>query len=73
MVLKVYRRFPSTNPTVESQMFTQCNAPEFTQTRVTGGCFVINPTGVPGDTIDGCQLITPVAPTTWSTIKSLYR
>jgi hypothetical protein len=43
-----------------------CNAPIFQVYRVTGNCYVINPTGNPV----ACQLA--VTPATWSSVKSLY-
>jgi hypothetical protein len=73
LVIEVLRRFPSVNPTVESVLFTQCDAPLFTKTRVSGGCFVFNPTVPPGEFVDGCQVKVPVAPNSWTKIKSLYR
>ncbi|UCE02892.1 MAG: hypothetical protein JSW67_01440 [Candidatus Latescibacterota bacterium] len=73
LVIRVLRRFPSTNPTVQSPLFTQCDGPLFTKTRVTGGCFVFNPTVGPGGMVDDCEIKVPVAPNSWSKIKSLYR
>jgi hypothetical protein len=74
-VIRVFRRFPSRNPEYEAVLFTQCDFPEFTMTRVTGGCYVLNPTVPPGATVDGCALtpVVVVEQETWSKIKELYR
>jgi len=74
-VIRVLHRFPPQNPTFPFLLFNQCDAPLYTQTSVTGGCYVLNPTVPCGGTVDGCKLIGcgAVESKTWSRIKSLYR
>ena len=75
-VIRVLRKFPPTNPTALSVLFTQCDTPFFTVTTMTGGCYVLNPTVEPGQAVGDppCTLNgTPVTATTWSGIKQLFR
>jgi len=76
-VIRVLHRFPPSNPTFPFLLFNQCDAPLYTQTSVTGGCYVLNPTVPCGKTVNGCTLVGcgPVAVElkTWTRIKSLYR
>jgi hypothetical protein len=75
-VIRVLRKFPATNPTALSVLFTQCNTPFFTVTTMSGGCYVLNPTVNPGESVgDPPCLLTgdPVEAKTWSGIKQLFR
>lgn len=75
-VIRVLRRFPPIQEGVESVLFTQCNLPLATITKVTGGCYVLNPTVQPGESVGDppCKLVgSPVTKTTWSSIKELFR
>jgi len=73
-VLRVLHKFPPSNPEFPRLLFNQCDAPAFTKTSVTGGCYVINPTVPCGQTVGGCVLrCDAVDSKTWSEIKSLYR
>lgn len=78
-VIRVLRRFPPLNPEVSSVLFTQCNLPSATITTPTGGCYVINPTVGPGESVGDppCRLVRalPVAAraSTWSAVKDLFR
>ncbi len=75
LVLRVTHKFPPSNPVYASPMFTRCDGPIFTPTTVTGGCYVINPTVGPGETVGDCTLMetSSVESTAWSMIKLLYR
>ncbi|MFQ5598982.1 MAG: hypothetical protein ACE5G2_00355 [Candidatus Krumholzibacteriia bacterium] len=64
-VLQVVRKFPRSNPNAD-QHFNQCDDPAFTITRVTGGCYVLNPVGT-------LPCSVAVEESTWSAIKTLYR
>jgi hypothetical protein len=74
-VVRVRRRFPATVPQSPNPLLAQCDDPSFTRTRVTGGCYVLNPTVAEGESVGGCLLAerTAVQPLTWSGIKHLYR
>jgi hypothetical protein len=81
-VIRVLHRFPPSSPEFPRLLFNQCDAPIYTQTAPTGGCYVLNPS-VPdpcsptGQIINGCEIhcLAPIAVTakTWSRIKQLYR
>ena len=73
LVLRVTRKFPPSDSQFPHPLFITCDTP-WLQT-VTGGCYVINPTVGPGETVGDCTLIetTSVESRTWSTIKLLYR
>ena len=76
IVVQVRRKFPPGSPSFPQQLITQCNAPIFTSTLVTGGCYVINPSVGVGQTVNGCTLvryITAVEKNTWGRVKALYR
>lgn len=75
IVLRVGRRFPPSSNEFPQELFTQCDSPQFTSTIVTGGCYVLNPTGGVGDVIDGCELFmrTAIEENTWGGVKSLYK
>jgi hypothetical protein len=76
-VLTVLRRFPSTVEGVQSPLIRLCDRPEFTPIRVSGGCYVLNPSDpTPGTVIDGCELVsetTAIQEGNWSHIKALFR
>jgi hypothetical protein len=65
-VLVVKRRYPTTNAAWQTPVILGCNAPFFTPARVTGACYIINPTGNPV----GCQV--PVTESTWTRVKQLF-
>ena len=74
---RVIRVQPS-NPSFPFPLLKQCDAPIYTQTAVTGGCYVLNPSFPPRCFfIGGCFIPPPccqaVEPETWSRIKNLYR
>ena len=79
-VIRVLRKFPSTNPMAQSTLFTQCNPPFFTATTVRGDCYVLNPSeqtlvaqqvGDPPCYLGACM--TAVEANAWSHIKQLFR
>lgn len=76
VVIRVMKRFPHTNPELPYPWYSTCDL-IFAPVTVTGGCYVLNPTVAPGESVGDppCQLATPtaVASDTWSTIKRLYR
>ena len=75
-VIRILRKFPPTNPTTPFQIFTMCDTPIYTKVYVTGGCYVLNPTVNPGESVGDPPCLLrgdPVAATTWSGIKELFR
>jgi hypothetical protein len=74
-VIRVLRKFPPSNPTTPHALFTMCNFPAFSKVRSRGGCYVLNPTVGPGQTVEDCTLNdgTAVSESTWSAVKELYR
>ena len=73
-VIRVLRKFPPLSPEVPQVLFVACDFPIQTKVASRGGCYVLNPTVNPGETIDGCTLLgNPVSRSTWSTVKALYR
>ncbi len=78
MIMRVHRKFPSNDSATESVLFTTCEFPLFPKVRVTGGCYVVNPTVGLGQSVGNppCTLWrdpTPVEQKTWSGVKELYR
>lgn len=67
-VLQVLRKFPPSDPRWLTPNLVKCDPPDYTVVRITGGCYVANPTGNP---VGRCQL--PVAEGTWSGVKGLFR
>jgi hypothetical protein len=63
-LLRVKRQYPSSPPDVRTPAFVQCDDPQFTITRLTGGYYILNWNGDPTVRVDG---------TAWSTVKCLYR
>ena len=66
-IVRVKRRYPTTNPSYLTAIFNQFDPPYFTPTRVTGGCYVFNP-----EQSDPCAS-TSVTQRTWLEVKQLYR
>lgn len=44
-ILQVKHKFPPSNPAWQTPVFTQCDGPTFTATRLSAGCYGINMTG----------------------------
>lgn len=70
-VLRVKRSYPSTNSNFNTPLFMACDAPNYTMTRLSGGCFVLNPSGQIVDCSDN-QAVAVVSET-WGGVKNLYR
>jgi hypothetical protein len=71
-VFQVHKRFPPPNPTYQTQLFTRCDAPNYTLVGAKGQCYVAGYDGTtpsPG----GCPTITPVEGQTWTGMKQLFR
>jgi hypothetical protein len=70
-VLVVKRSYPATNPDWNAPIMTRCDPPQYSAARVSGGCYVLNPSGAPLD----CTAPQAVAvlESTWSRMKELYR
>ena len=68
-VFQVKRKYPTTDPGWHTPAFIRCDNPAYTTVRVTGGCYVLNPSGNP--TVGTCQL--PVQGNTWTGVKGLFR
>ena len=78
IVFRVHRKFPPNDDTVAATLFTTCEFPVFPKVRVTGGCYVVNPTVGVGQSVGTppCTLFrntTAVEQKTWSSVKALYR
>jgi hypothetical protein len=76
MIFRVHRRFPSQS--IPSIVFATCEFPTFPLVRVTGGCYVVNPSVGVGQSVGDppCTLwrdTTPIETKTWSQVKELYR
>jgi hypothetical protein len=70
-ILRVVRKFPTSNPNfLQSAVITACDNPNYTPSRVKGGCYVLAWDGTTNPT--ECPLFTGVASTTWGTVKTLY-
>jgi hypothetical protein len=67
-VFEVKRKYPTTDPTWHTPAFFKCDGPNFTTVRVTGSCYVLNPSG---SAVPGCSVA--VAPQSWTHIKGLFR
>ena len=69
-ILTIKRSYPPTNFTWHAAVLTQCDAPSYTATTISGGCYILNPDG-PAD----CVVPNRVAVTAanWTTVKNLYR
>lgn len=70
-MIEVKRSYPPTNPDWHTPVHIHCDAPTYTASRVTGGCFVLNPAG-PATSCQSLKLV-GVETVTWSGIKTLYR
>jgi hypothetical protein len=71
-VLVVKRAYPTTNPSWRTPVLLRCDRPFYSAARVTGGCYVLNPSGAPVP----CPLahaVVAVEPETWSGVKQLFR
>ena len=65
-IREVKRKYPTSNPIYHTPLIVGCDAPFYTVHRVTGGCYIMNPTGAPVP----CGVA--VTPRTWTEVKSLY-
>ncbi len=59
VVIQVRRKFPPASPFAPVPLFTRCDSPNFTLTTVTAGCYVLNPTVVPGGNVADCATVNP--------------
>lgn len=66
-VLRVGPPHGLSGPTWSTPIFTRCDPPTYTVVRVTGGCFVANPTAAPPSCAVG------VLASRWTGIKQLYQ
>jgi len=71
-VFRVLHRYPPSNPLYTSAIFTKCDAPEFTATTMSEGCYIANWDGVT-DPVQLCAPRVPVTTSSWSGMKQLYR
>lgn len=71
-ILQVKRSYPTTNFSWRTPILVHCDPPLYSISRVTGGCYVLNPSGEPIDCLNP-QSVVAVAPTSWSALKSLYK
>jgi hypothetical protein len=72
-VLQVKRKYPPSSPEWNTPVLFQCDAPNYTPVRVTGGCYVINPSGTtPPACASSCPPLS-MEPATWTAIKTLFR
>ena len=70
-VLVVKRSYPSTNPNFHTPVFMACDGPYFTMTRLSGGCYVLNPSGNVMDCLH--PNVVAVEEKTWGGVKNLFR
>jgi hypothetical protein len=63
-ILWVKRNYPPDPPEVKTPLIFNCDGPQFTPTRVSGGYYILNWNGDPSVRIDGA---------TWSGVKHLFR
>jgi hypothetical protein len=70
-ILQVKRSYPSTNPNFHSPVFMACDPPFFTMTRMSGGCFILNPSGNVQDCLH--PQVVAVQDETWGGVKNLFR
>ena len=72
-VLKVMHKFPPSNLNFNLKpVFSRCDGPTFTTVRISGGCYVLNPSEPGG--VPGCACYsTPVEAKTWGAMKRLYQ
>ena len=67
-VFQIKHKYPPSNPTSwNTPIFTLCDAPQFTATRITEACLVANPTSTP----PACAI--GVTNLSWEGVKELYR
>jgi hypothetical protein len=67
-VLEIKRRYPPSSPLWNTPVYFLCDPPAYTPTRISGGCFILNPTAC-----DACPCPTAVTTTSWSIVKALFR
>ena len=74
VVLRVTRKFPPSDIRFPEPLFTGCGL-IFPRVTITGGCYVIDPSVRPGETVEDCTLAetTAVESLAWSMIKLRYR
>ncbi len=70
-VLVVKRSYPTTNPSWRVPVLVRCDPPYYSIARISGGCYVLNPTGAPIACDDPRAVA--VQPETWSGVKQLFR
>ncbi len=70
-VLRVKRSYPSTNLNFNTPVFMACDRPYYTMTRMSGGCYVLNPSGGILDCLNAQALA--VQSETWGGVKNLFR
>jgi hypothetical protein len=63
-ILRVKRHYPPASPEVKTPFFFQCDDPQFTVARLTGGYYILNWNGDPSVRVDGSS---------WSMVKELYQ
>ena len=51
IAIRILQRMPPLDARAPYPLFTQCDFPIFTKTRVTGGCYVLNPSVGPGESV----------------------
>lgn len=71
-VLVVKRSYPPTNPSWHTPLLVRCDPPLYSVARVSGGCYVLNPTGAPAP-CPQAHAVVAVQPETWSGVKQLFR
>lgn len=72
-VLQIKRRYQVAASGWRTPVFLQCDAPTNTPTRVSGGCYVINPSAGTRPPCDPSCTPVAVQVETWTGIRTLYR
>ena len=72
-VLLVKRSYPTTNSEWHTPVLVRCDPPQYSIARVSGGCYLLNPSGAASDCYEMLHGEVAVSQTTWSGMKQLYR
>ena len=69
-ILRVKRRYPTTNPVYHTAIFNIPDPPIWSAVRASVGCYIMNWSG---DPMISCNVVTSVEESTWSGVKQLFR
>ena len=72
-VLVIKRSYPTTNSAWQTPVLVRCDPPQYSVARVSGGCYLLNPSGAALDCASMLHGELAVNQTSWSGLKQLYR